>query len=320
MVYCSLFDAELYKGSYWPVVNFHYARTWSEYRMEFHHHVDTEIMYLFWGHCMVTIKASSSSETEYDMHSGDFILLDSDVRHKLTVSGERACYILNIQFSFEDTNNTMHTMKNILINSHYIHSLTSTRQPIITGRDPSGELYRAFSVMLNSFQRVRLDPSSRLLFDAEFTVFIEQLARCVYDNRLRLRQPPHVRKALRYIESRYCEHISVSMIAAHVGVNSTYLQRIFKSSVGETLTGYIQRLRIDKAMALLEYVDILSIDEIAHFVGFAKRQRFTATFKKLTHMSPSDYRRSINRADRFQFGAIDDWTPEDEPLAGCRYD
>lgn len=312
MIYHSIFEAELYKGSYWPMINFHYARTWSDYHMEFHNHADTEIMYLFWGNCTVSIKDNIHPEKEISMHSGDFILIDSNVKHKLAVNGDHACYILNIQFVFEETTNIMHTMKNILVNSHYMYGMISTRQPIITGMDSSGELYRAFSVMLTSFQRVRLDPSSRLLFDAEFTVFIEQFARCIYDNRLRLQQSPHVRKALRYIESKYCERLNVTMVANHIGINPTYLQRIFKTSVGETLTGYIQRLRIDKAMALLEYVDILSIDEIAQFVGFANRQRFAATFKKLTHMTPSEYRRSTNHADRFQFGTYDDWAPEHE--------
>lgn len=301
MLHHSIYDPTVYTESYWPHISYQYARTWRDYAMGYHKHTSTEIMYLFVGSCSIFVRDHNRAEQEIKMHSGEFIVLDSNILHRLHVGREESCYMLNIEFFFEPTDNRMHTMKNIFENSEYVASVIDMKQMILRGRDDDGELYSSFSAMLDSFLRTGKAPINRCLFDAEFTVFIMQLARCVCEERARLRKSIHVRRALQYIHSNYYKRISVPMIASHAGVHAAYLQRIFRESVGSTMVDFITRLRIDKAKALLEHMGALSVEEIAIQVGFANRQRFTACFKGLEGLSPCEYRNSKKRAERRQY-------------------
>lgn len=93
--------------------------------------------------------------------------------------------------------------------------------------------------------------------------------------------------------------LSVTMIADRFGVNVPYLSSFFKSQTGEGLLEYIQKLRVDKAKAIMSNSEI-AIKEVSMMVGYANPDTFIRLFKKYEGVTPGKYKGEIpkNYQDR----------------------
>jgi YesN/AraC family two-component response regulator len=98
-----------------------------------------------------------------------------------------------------------------------------------------------------------------------------------------------LRKAERYIWDHYTRRISLQEIAAISGLSAPYFSTIFKEEMGENLSSYLNRLRVEKAGHLLIETD-LSLSEIAGSCGFEDQSWFSKIFKSYTGISPGKYR------------------------------
>ncbi len=80
-------------------------------------------------------------------------------------------------------------------------------------------------------------------------------------------------------------------VSQSLNVHPAYLSREFSKYFNDLTFGeYIRKLRIEKAMTLLES-DEHSLGEIAYLTGFSDQSHFTRVFKKHTRQSPSQYRK-----------------------------
>ena len=99
----------------------------------------------------------------------------------------------------------------------------------------------------------------------------------------------YVLQAMDYIGEHYNDPgIGVGSIAQHLGLSEGHLSHLFKKETDYTLTNYLTRYRIHKAMELLRDCRA-KVYEVAEQVGYKDITYFSATFKKLTGMSPSEY-------------------------------
>lgn len=92
-----------------------------------------------------------------------------------------------------------------------------------------------------------------------------------------------------YIDNHYQEHITLTKISRKFYIDKYYLSRIFKQQFNQTVTSYINLVRITKAKRLLRFTNH-SISNIAQQVGIADTNYFTRMFKKSENMTPSEYR------------------------------
>ncbi|CAH1208279.1 Protein-glutamate methylesterase/protein-glutamine glutaminase [Paenibacillus auburnensis] len=90
---------------------------------------------------------------------------------------------------------------------------------------------------------------------------------------------------------RYAEDISLQSVADAINVNSSYLSRVFKQETGENFVNFLTKIRIEKAQALLKEKSI-RIYEVANRVGYPNTAYFSKLFKKVTGVSPEEYRAS----------------------------
>ena len=104
-----------------------------------------------------------------------------------------------------------------------------------------------------------------------------------------IRHASVLRKAERYIWDNYTRKISLEEISAASGLSAPYFSTIFKEEMGENLSGYLNRLRVDKAAALLTETG-KSLNEIAASCGFDDQSWFSKIFKRYTGVSPGKYR------------------------------
>lgn len=98
----------------------------------------------------------------------------------------------------------------------------------------------------------------------------------------------HVNEIIAYINEHLCETLTLSRLAGHFFLNPDYLSRLFKQHTHTTVVHYITLQKITKAQAMLR--EGISITEIQETLGFSGYAHFAKVFKKLTGMTPGQYR------------------------------
>ena len=99
----------------------------------------------------------------------------------------------------------------------------------------------------------------------------------------------YVLEAMDYIGKHYQDpNISISDIALDLGISEGHLSRTFKKETDYTLLNYLTRYRIHKAMELLRDCRV-KVYEVAAQVGYRDITYFSATFKRVTGVTPSEY-------------------------------
>lgn len=101
-----------------------------------------------------------------------------------------------------------------------------------------------------------------------------------------------VQAALLTIQKNYADTIHISDLAKASGFSLEYFCRIFKSIVGKTPNEYLLSHRIQQAEYLLSHTSY-NISEIALACGFNDINYFSKYFKKVHHLTPSQYRKNF---------------------------
>lgn len=95
--------------------------------------------------------------------------------------------------------------------------------------------------------------------------------------------------ASQYVDRNYASRLTVGSVASRLGYHPYYLGSVFKKSMGQTLSEYINSVRIKNAEELLLHTDE-PIGIIAERCGFESADRFSFIFKKQNKMPPSKWR------------------------------
>lgn len=98
-----------------------------------------------------------------------------------------------------------------------------------------------------------------------------------------------VKNAAEYITQHFSEDISLAKVADTLHVNTSYLSTLFRQATGTTFKEYLNRIRIEEAARLLSNTDY-PVMEIAIACGYKDQSYFTKVFKKLTGLTPRQYR------------------------------
>jgi AraC family transcriptional regulator len=113
------------------------------------------------------------------------------------------------------------------------------------------------------------------------------------DNRQRYLRENYIERINRvidYIEANIDKELSLSELAEVAHFSPFHFHRIFYAMIGETLNGFIQRIRIEKAAAGLIGNPRKSITEIAFKYGFSSSSTFARAFRETFGMSASEWR------------------------------
>jgi len=108
------------------------------------------------------------------------------------------------------------------------------------------------------------------------------------------RSAPHadsvVRNCEQWLKHNYRESNAIPQVVAHASIPERTLKRRFKAATGTTLIEYLQNLRIEEAKRLLE-AGQMPVDDISIEVSYEDPSFFRRLFKRLTGLTPSQYRR-----------------------------
>ena len=102
-----------------------------------------------------------------------------------------------------------------------------------------------------------------------------------------------VGKAITIISYDILADLSLNSIAVQLNVSPAYLSGLFKKECGCTLTEYVNKVRLEQAIRLLEKSE-KQVQTIAYECGFQDPNYFIRLFKKHTCMTPGQYRKSVS--------------------------
>jgi transcriptional regulator GlxA family with amidase domain len=100
-------------------------------------------------------------------------------------------------------------------------------------------------------------------------------------------------KAQEYIEKHYQAKLTVDELADKYGIGRRTFERRFKKATSNTVVEYMQRVKMEAAKKQLES-GRKTVSEVMHDVGYTDTKAFRDVFKKVTGMSPVDYRAKYN--------------------------
>jgi transcriptional regulator GlxA family with amidase domain len=101
-------------------------------------------------------------------------------------------------------------------------------------------------------------------------------------------------KAQQFIEENHLEKLTVDQISDHFFITRRTFERRFKKATRHTVAEYIQRVKIEATKKRLE-IGRKTINEIMYEVGYADIQGFRELFKRVTGVTPNEYRNKYIR-------------------------
>ncbi|HYE82422.1 MAG TPA: response regulator [Clostridia bacterium] len=134
---------------------------------------------------------------------------------------------------------------------------------------------------------------SEKLFMVLDQVFSEIIQRKTADER------NTIQTVLNYIEKKFEKGITLEEAADHVHLSPHYLSRLFKKEMHINFIDYVVRRKMDRAKELLESTG-LPVINIAMLLSYEEPNYFSRVFKKVTGMTPSEYRERAEKEDHLQ--------------------
>lgn len=139
---------------------------------------------------------------------------------------------------------------------------------------------RPTAIFCSKVFQIEIDRQSQ----SEFTIFTGQ----------KLHGDEMVKKAQEYIESKINEKISVDNLSSRFSVSRRNFDRRFIKATGNTPFEYSQRVKIESAKKAFE-TSRKKINEVMYEVGYSDEKAFREVFRKITGISPLEYRNKYNK-------------------------
>jgi transcriptional regulator GlxA family with amidase domain len=103
-----------------------------------------------------------------------------------------------------------------------------------------------------------------------------------------------VKQAQQFIETNFKDKITIDQLASMLAIGRRNLERRFKKATSNTVVEYIQRVKIEAAKMSLES-SRENVNEVMYNVGYTDTKAFRNTFKRITGLSPIEYRNKFYR-------------------------
>ncbi|RNA68504.1 AraC family transcriptional regulator [Alteribacter keqinensis] len=111
---------------------------------------------------------------------------------------------------------------------------------------------------------------------------------------------PGVAKAINHVKSHFAKELTIDTLAWEAGLSPYHFSRLFKQTTGYTPLQYVTFVRMYKAADLVLHTNY-TFEEIARKTGYANANYMNKVFKKLTGISPREFRK---RMDSYQFDEL----------------
>ncbi len=260
-----------------------------------HEHAFIEIVYVLSGRAVHTVGGK-----EYQVKSGDVILINERTPHKFTsVADEKEKFVTyDLMFSPKFFASPAVDMQEFhsLKNNFLFYSLfpeEAISQPDLYV--PGGRYLGYGELFSRMYQEYRQKKKGYIQMIRAYTItlliqFFRDVERAdgmhLSPDKLKT-----VYNTISYMETHYDEKLSVETLAKKAFLAPDYFRKVFKRVTGETVTEYLQGIRIDKACKLLSTTD-MAVSDVCAKVGYNDATTFFKAFKKITGKTPNAYRKT----------------------------
>ncbi len=233
-----------------------------EFKPHFHRHI--ELAYLKSGHSNVTVDGET-----YLLSSGEFFLSFPNQIHSYSGRAEQEKIMMLI--SPDIVRNYRHTFYNFLPENNIC------------------KIDKNLEMLLEMFLEEFKTASDEVRAGYTQAIIAKALAKLtlvpVKDDRSNV-----LKSVIRYCRDNFKEKITLEQVANELNISKFYLSHIFADKINISFTDYINSLRVEEAIELLEDSS-LSSSEIADKCGFNTVRTFNRAFKKCNNMTPREYRK-----------------------------
>jgi AraC-like DNA-binding protein len=151
------------------------------------------------------------------------------------------------------------------------------------------------SKLMDLFQQI-FDLLSTNLYSLQHWIHVSQSARYLFSYLSIMRghsqddkSQAHIERVIAFMRAHLEDNLSLDELAASTSLSKQHLHHLFKQSVGYAPVEYYLRLKMQRAVQLLDLTD-RSIKDICLSLGFQDPYYFSRLFKKIMGLSPSAYR------------------------------
>jgi AraC-like DNA-binding protein len=265
----------------------HIRRTKHDQRA-YHFHDTYEIYYLISGRMNCFIKDSS-----YEVKAGDLVLIDKNTIHETSYPGssehERIVVTFRDRFLFPNRDGEHARLAELMLrpfrHSNIVLNLNEQESSFVE----------------SIFYKIERESREA---EAGFELYIKHLLAellifCTRWQEISTAPPPwspantlhhKISQIVKHINAEYDKPLSLSVLANEFQVSPHHLSRSFKQVTGYTVMEYIKMTRIKEAQRLLLHTDLKVVD-ICLQTGFNCLAYFQRVFKKMTQMTPVQYRK-----------------------------
>lgn len=246
--------------------------------------IDYELMIVTEGTLFI-----ANDTTKYELNKGQYLLMNlTDHQYGYHPSD---CSFYWLHFSYNENKNDPDlydslTLSNPYCNGHLLipetGTLASLERIIILMKQLQDSVKRYRDTSLNHFL------SSAILAELSNQSY---LFKKYEEGNLQL---PLYHDICDYIKLHVSENITVDELAMYYGYNKKYLPAFFRKQSGNTIKQFILQTKMEHAKAELTDTNH-TIAQIAYNIGFNDVHNFSNSFKKITGLSPSNYRNSYNK-------------------------
>ena len=258
--------------------------------VDFHWHDEYEFLILINGSAKVQIETA-----EYEMKPGDVIFVNKKEIHAIRKEDGQFCEMYAIVVHQELIN----SFANDSIQLKYLMPLEEKERLVQT--HIHGKLDWERDVYSHLCQIIEADKSRHFCYE----LFIKSRFMMIFYNLLAhsdvggkkssfvdINNLERLKIIIKYIRENYGSKITIKEMAGNINMSEGHFCRFFKEITKKTPIEYLNHYRINEARARLTRTDN-KILNIAMDVGFENFSYFIKTFKKITGVTPSNYRKEF---------------------------
>ncbi len=235
-----------------------------------------------------------TDQKDYTVNTGEYLLMPPNKFEHGTRSSYCSFYWMHFGYNKEQNNHELQKTAGSADLTYVPGSLLIPEQGKLTSPD---RIIILMKQLQDSDRRYREITLNRYLCSAILSeVALQSQIYPTYGNKIIKEQ--FYRDICDYVSWHITDNIKVSQVANYFGYNEKYLTTFFKQRAGISLKQYILQEKMDRAKAdLSETTEPVS--QIAFRLGFSDAHNFSNAFRKVTGLSPSEYRDIYNKHNVF---------------------